>query len=155
MSRINRNRSVRNQPEIHSPPLQRVFFKIEIFDSSFIHVYSPFMTVFAGRTTCRHASRTAMSASVAETLRRVCPASWACHSASVGARSNMYRAGGLLVGPYCRNSAAASASMAPIRFSAYRSQRSRGACRSVHVAVFDAVKAGSVGTSNSAAGASA
>ncbi len=69
------------------------------------------MTVFAGRTACRHASRTAASASAAVTVRRVCPASWACHSASVGARSNMRCVGTLLVGPYRRNSAAASGSM--------------------------------------------
>jgi hypothetical protein len=42
--------------------------------------------------------------------------------------------------------------MAPNSLSANRSQRSRALCRSAHVDVFDAAKAGSVGTSNSAGG---
>src|SRR6478752_2088796 len=65
-------------------PRQRVF--LDFADS--VTGYSSFMRVGAGRVACRQASRTTLSAWVAETVRRVWPASCACHLASDGARLN-------------------------------------------------------------------
>jgi len=101
-----------------------------------------------------HALLTAMSASFAETVSLVCPASCDCHSASDGARRNRWGAGSLLVGPCRRNNSAAAASIAPIWLRAHKSQRSRAAWRSAQVTVFEAANAGSVGTESSAGGAS-
>src|SRR5262245_2520960 len=101
-----------------------------------------------------HAARTVASASFADIVMRAWPANCVCHSVSVGAVVNMWAAGGWLVGPYRQNKSAAAESMAPMAFSAHRSHKSRAAWRSVHVEVFDAANAGSVGTRSSAGGAS-
>ena len=93
-----------------------------------------------------HAFLTAMSASFAEMVSLVCPASCDCHSASDGARRNRWGAGSLSVGPCRRNNSAAAASIAPIWLRAHKSQRSRAAWRSAQVTVFEAANAGSVGT---------
>lgn len=117
-------------------------FQDRVFD---VIGYSSLMRVPVGSNACRQASRTAVSASTAEMLRRVWPARCDCQSASDAARLNRCGAGGLSVGPYRRNSSAAVASIAPSRLSAQRSQRSRGASRSAHLAVFDAANAGRPG----------
>lgn len=100
------------------------------------------------------ASRTVCSAVSALIANRVCPASCAFQSSSPGARSNRCELGSRPVGPHLRYKSPATLSIAPASLSAQRSYRSRAARRSCHVAVLPAAKAGKVGTSSSAGGAS-